>query len=72
MRNQLKDLRSAHDLSSQLKLHLPMLEQALELYHGGVTAGFAHFDHSALLLELERLNPGLGGIEPQGEIPGNT
>jgi 2-hydroxy-3-oxopropionate reductase len=59
MRTQLKDLRTILAVASQLDLRLPLSSQVTELFESGVKAGFGEFDHSALLLEIERRNPGV-------------
>jgi 2-hydroxy-3-oxopropionate reductase len=56
LQNQLKDLRSALGMASDLKLQLPVSERILELFETAVAAGLGSFDHSALFLELERRN----------------
>jgi 2-hydroxy-3-oxopropionate reductase len=53
--NQVKDLDTVLDAARQAKLTLPLSERATDLYRGLLKDG-AGFDHSALLLALERLN----------------
>jgi 2-hydroxy-3-oxopropionate reductase len=54
--NQVKDLDTVLDTARQAKLRLPLSEQVTDLFRDLLKDG-ARFDHSALLLELERLNP---------------
>jgi len=55
-RIQLKDMRMIQSEASALGLSLPLTQQTLQQYHSLVAAGHAEADHSALLLELERVN----------------
>jgi 2-hydroxy-3-oxopropionate reductase len=59
MRTHLKDMRTLTAMASQMDLHLPLASRAAELFESGVKVGWGEFDHSALLLEIERLNPGV-------------
>ncbi len=54
--NQVKDLDTVLDTARQAKLQLPLSERVTGLFRELLKGG-AGFDHSALLLELERLNP---------------
>ncbi len=54
--NQVKDLDTVLDTARQAKLTLPLSERVTELFQDLLKEG-AGFDHSGLLLELERLNP---------------
>jgi len=54
--NQVKDLDTVLDAARQAKLRLPLSERVTDLFRHLLGDG-AGFDHSALLLELERLNP---------------
>ncbi len=54
--NQVKDLDTVLDTARQAKLTLPLSERVTELFRDLLKEG-AGFDHSGLLLELERLNP---------------
>jgi 2-hydroxy-3-oxopropionate reductase len=54
--NQVKDLDTVLDTARQAKLRLPLSEQVTDLFKD-LLKDAARFDHSALLLELERLNP---------------
>lgn len=56
-RNQLKDLRAALDSAEASGLKLPMTERISELFTSLVEEGGDGYDHSALLLQLEKLNP---------------
>jgi 2-hydroxy-3-oxopropionate reductase len=53
--NQVKDLNTVLDAARQEKLKLPLTERVTELFADLAKDG-ARFDHSGLLLELERLN----------------
>ncbi len=53
---QLKDLRIIGDLAAEHGLELPLVERVTELYESLAGSGHAQLDHSALLLEIERLN----------------
>lgn len=55
--NQLKDLDTALDAAAELGLTLPILTRVRELYRQLRDGGSGDLDHSALLLELERMNP---------------
>jgi len=57
-RMQVKDLRTIMSMASQIGLELPLAARVTELFESSVSAGFGDFDHSALLLEIERRNPG--------------
>ncbi len=54
--NQIKDTEAALALASDLELSLPMLELTDRLFHDLVDHGDGELDHSALILELRRLN----------------
>lgn len=53
---QLKDLNTVRDTARALGLTLPAAEAARRLYEDLVTAGDGDLDHSAVLLQEERLN----------------
>ncbi len=55
-RVQLKDLKSVLDTAQQLELQLPLTQQVSEQYQSLINQGDEGLDHSALLLQLERLN----------------
>jgi len=55
-KHQLKDCRTALALAGKFGLKLPMSQTALELYTAMVKHGDAELDHSAVYLELLRLN----------------
>lgn len=54
--NQVKDLDTVLDAARQAKLDLPLSARVTELFKELAGEGGADFDHSALLLELERRN----------------
>ncbi|MGA3305917.1 MAG: NAD(P)-dependent oxidoreductase [Stellaceae bacterium] len=54
--HQVKDCQTIVDLAKAVGLSLPFAETALDLFQGLVAHGGARYDHSALLLELERRN----------------
>jgi len=54
--HQVKDCQTIVDSAKAAGLSLPFVETALELFRGLVAHGGARYDHSALLLELERRN----------------
>ena len=58
MRTQVKDLRTILAEAAELGLQLPLASRVTELFEAGAKSGFGEYDHSALLLELERMNPG--------------
>ncbi len=56
-RLQIKDLDAALDAAAEASLVLPITQKVRDLFQGLVDNGGGDYDHSALLLELERLNP---------------
>ena len=56
-RNQLKDLDTALHAVAQAAPNLPLTQRARDLFRD-LAAGGGDYDHSAVLLELERLTPG--------------
>jgi 2-hydroxy-3-oxopropionate reductase len=56
---QVKDLRTILAVASELDLQLPLSSQVAELFESSLKSGLGRYDHSALLLELERRNPGV-------------
>ncbi len=65
MRMQVKDLRTILEIAKISGLDLPISEAVAALFEDGLNNGLAECDHSALLLELERRNPGKRiGSEP--------
>ena len=54
---QVKDLNTVIDAAKETGLKLPISERVTELFKDLVQHGGAGYDHSALLLELERMNP---------------
>jgi 2-hydroxy-3-oxopropionate reductase len=55
-RMHLKDLRTAMEVASALRLELPLLERTCDVYGELVALGDGELDHSAILLALERRN----------------
>lgn len=55
-RLQLKDLHNILDAATGVGLHLPLASLVTTMYESLVANGGAELDHSALLLEIERLN----------------
>jgi 2-hydroxy-3-oxopropionate reductase len=55
-RLQLKDLHTILDAASEAGLTLPLATRVNELYESLVRSGGGELDHSALLLEIERMN----------------
>jgi 2-hydroxy-3-oxopropionate reductase len=55
-RLQLKDLHNILDAAASAGLQLPLAAHVTAMYESLVAGGGAELDHSALLLELERLN----------------
>ncbi len=72
MRAQAKDLRTILAASSEVNLHLPLSSVAAELFESGLRAGLANYDHSALLLEIERRNPGVRLGNAPDQRPGQA
>ncbi len=58
-RMQMKDLNTALDAAGEASLALPITSKLQELFQALLDAGGNDFDHSALLLELERRSPGV-------------
>lgn len=59
-RLQLKDLRNILDAAASARLHLPLATLVTTMYESLVANGGAELDHSALLLEIERMNHSTG------------
>lgn len=55
-RLQLKDLHNILDAASHAGLQLPLASHVAKMYESLVAHGGAELDHSALLLEIERIN----------------
>lgn len=73
VRTQVKDLRTILAEAAALGLQLPLASKVTELFEAGVQSGFGDYDHSALLLELERMNPGKRvGTRPDQPPPGES
>src|SRR6266704_555859 len=64
-------LAAGHSLTvaSSLCLKLPLSSKVAELFEATVEAGFGNYDHGALLLEIERLNPGVRVGNKPGQTP---
>lgn len=60
---QLKDLIIALGEARELNLRLPLTEQVTNMFQAMSDCGNEEFDHSALILELERINSGPGVAE---------
>ncbi len=58
-RMQMKDLDTALEAAGEASLALPITSKLQELFQALLDAGGNDFDHSALLLELERRSPGV-------------
>lgn len=69
-RTQVKDLRTILDVASSLGLKLPLSTTVAELFEASMDAGFGDYDHSSLLLTLERLNPRVRIGDRSDQIPG--
>jgi 2-hydroxy-3-oxopropionate reductase len=68
----LKDMRTILDEMGNLGLDLPVVRCVAGMFESGNEAGFADYDHSGLLLELERRNPGARvGTKPD-HAPGDA
>lgn len=63
-RLQLKDLHNILEAARAAGLHLPLATQVTAMYESLVARGGAELDHSALLLEIERLNGRTGPASP--------
>jgi 2-hydroxy-3-oxopropionate reductase len=71
MRMQVKDLRTILAVAAELKLELPLSRAVAELFEASQAAGLGDHDHSALLLEIERRNPGIRVGDKPDQRPGN-
>jgi 2-hydroxy-3-oxopropionate reductase len=58
-RMHMKDLNAALDAAGEASLKMPITSKLKELFQALLDAGGNEFDHSALLLELERQSPGV-------------
>jgi 2-hydroxy-3-oxopropionate reductase len=67
---QVKDLRTVLEFASSVGLQLPLSSRVAELFELSVAAGFGEYDHSALLLALEKMNPGTRVGEKPDRTPG--
>ncbi|MCH8196780.1 MAG: NAD(P)-dependent oxidoreductase [Proteobacteria bacterium] len=59
IRMHMKDLNTALDAAAEASLALPITSMIKELFQALLDAGGNEFDHSALLLALERQSPGI-------------
>ena len=55
---QIKDLRTILATADDVGLELPVAKRVAAMFEDAAEHGFGNCDHSALLLELERINPG--------------
>jgi len=53
---QLKDLDIALEEAGELNLRLPLTQQVADMFRRMVDSGQSGLDHSALVIELERMN----------------
>jgi 2-hydroxy-3-oxopropionate reductase len=66
----LKDSKNILDTAHELGLTMPMAKCASDLFNGLAAHGGTNYDHTAILLELERMNPGKRvGTKPD-QLPG--
>jgi len=70
LRTQVKDLRTLLEVAASLDVRLPLSSKVGELFEAGMAAAFGDYDHSALWLELERINPGVRGKIKADQTPG--
>ncbi len=68
-RMQMKDLNAALDAAAEASLALPITSKLRELFQALLDAGGNEFDHSALLLELERQSPGVRLGDGPDQLP---
>lgn len=57
IRSQVKDLRTVLAVAQELDIELPVTRRVSELFECALNSGWEDYDHSALILELERRNP---------------
>jgi 2-hydroxy-3-oxopropionate reductase len=65
---QVKDLKTLTACAEALHIKLPLVDAVTELFDSCLATGLGKYDHSALLLELERRNPG----SRLGKLPDKT
>ncbi len=70
-RVQLKDLQTVLDAADDHQMTLPLTRQVFEQYQQLIKDGGEEFDHSALLLQLERINAPWQVSPPTAEEPDN-
>lgn len=63
-RLQLKDLHNILDAAKNSGLHLPLATLVTSIYESLVANGGAELDHSALILQIERMNESTGRHRP--------
>lgn len=68
-RMQMKDLNTALDAAAEASLALPITSKLGELFQALLDAGGNDFDHSALLLALERQSPGVRLGDGPDQLP---
>ena len=68
-RMQMKDLDTALDAAAEASVSLPITAKLQELFRALIDAGGKDFDHSALLLELERQSPGVRLGDGPDQLP---
>lgn len=66
-----KDLKSIIAESEALHLSLPMVNGVSTLFEAALAHGLGSYDHSALLLELERTHPGIRVGDSPDQKPGS-
>ena len=57
VKNQIKDLKAALDVAGKLGLQLPLTKRVCELFVALAQTGKEELDHSALILQLEAMQP---------------
>jgi 2-hydroxy-3-oxopropionate reductase len=60
-RMQVKDLRTIVATAAELGLNLPLANCTAGLFESMMASGLGEYDHSALLLQIEKINPGKNG-----------
>ena len=68
-RMQMKDLNTALAAAGEASLALPITSKLGELFQALLDAGGNEFDHSALLLALERQSPGVRLGDGPDQLP---
>ena len=57
IKNQIKDLKAALDVAGKLGLRLPLTDRVCELFVALAQTGKEELDHSALILQIEAMQP---------------